>query len=209
MTDVGHLRHIGGGAVQRDQIQMTGMLLEEFPHGLVQEVGIMGVENGFAVLFDEINERTGVRTVNCGQRSDSIIADGGGFIGFQLFEVQTVESPILVQRTAHGFAYYIRTIYGQSAFVLKVGIVRQTHDQILRIEVVAVVMGDEAVADLHRIDAIAQEVHIAVSVEIDEEIVIDQRLGAGADMSSAFFSCFFADSTFAEEGGDTFGSSST
>jgi len=82
----------------------------------------------------------------------------------------------------------------------------RAHGQVAGIEVVAVVVGDQAKGHGGQVQAQLQHVKIGVRGEIDQELSVDDRLGAGAEVASAGLAGSPAVVTLAKQTGPAFGS---
>ena len=71
-------------------------------------------------------------------------------------------------------------------------------------EMVAVRMRDDAVINFGIVDSEAERMGVSVAGKVDQQIVVDQRLRTGAEMSSARFAGFPAGFATAKDGREPF-----
>jgi len=93
----------------------------------------------------------------------------------------------------------------QGFFIEPVGERTRAHGQIMGVEVVAVVVGDQAVGHGGQVQAQLQYMQIGVRRKIDQELFVDDRLGTGAEVASAGLAGPPAVVALAKQAGPAFG----
>ena len=193
-------------AVEADHIEIDLLLFEIVEHFLIEHPRVIAVEDGLAALSDDEDKAVLVVVVPCGKRDDGVIARPDGLKCLQKLERVTVldlADGDAVRPVIHLFDGLV-AVDGDERFADVVRKRETAHGGVLRGEVVEVRVCDKDIFDCVHAQTVLHGMDEGIGGIVDEEVLVDHRLGTGAEISSARFPGCFAISAAAVHGGKPF-----
>ena len=175
-------------AVEAHGVDVRDFFRDAVVHRLGQNAGIVQVQIRPAAAGDEIDETVLARRMYRRERGDDVRAGRYRLVRFQFGQAdggahsrfQFPPRLLLEYRQHVGVAVYRDARRGH---VVRVRLA--VHNEILRIAVIHVRMGDEHVAHRRQIQPESERMQVRVHREIDKEVVVDEHLAARTHVAAA------------------------
>ena len=197
----------GMGGIKAHQIQLHRMADQIFPGFLREQPRIMGIQERFPILFNEIDHRLAAHIMLCRQRSDPVALRFKGLEGLHtdrhhpvLHHVMIRIARSLVNGRHHLRISRIGSVNRKRLSVDAVGKSLLPVEKLILVKMIFMVMGDEAGVDGRQIQPVKQAVDVGIRIQIEKQRIVYDRLASRPDVSSSGLSAPFTYLAFTESG---------
>ena len=178
---------------------------QPFPGGFVKAAGVVGIQQRPVVLLHDIDQRL-CRAVLGGQRDDgvSLNREGRERLHCLHHHPSGIEEGIPQSFPQQGRRFG-GAAYRQRKFLLQQGKIRAAVFKLLRIQMIAVGVRDQAGVYPSQVQPAIQCMQIGVRPPVQQQPIVDERLTAGAEVAASQPSRLLTGVAGAEGAGDPLG----